>query len=190
MAMHYIRFLKAPRVLPNAPAVVTAKVTVTTDLGESFLMEDTELVVGLEDESGRPLKSPVREYLWKGSHGMRSLEVMASITGRVSVVRMFVRPKKEDHNIESFESVLAHSNSNMSMEDLGGVVAVRSMVIDAKGKKSMGSGLAERAFSSRSGSFATQINVWEEIGESIARHIWYASSGQGPGQVRPPSSFG
>ncbi len=178
--MHYIRFLKAPRVLPNALGMVTAKITLTTDLGESFLTEDIALLVGLEDGSGRPKQGPVKEYLWRGAQGVRSLEVMAPIAGRVNVVRMFVRPKADGHNVESFESVLAPGSSSGSSEDLGGIVAVRSMAIDAKGKMSIGSGLAERVFTSKSGSSATQVHIWEETGESIARHIWYAALEKGP----------
>jgi hypothetical protein len=56
--MHYIRFLKSPKLVRvridarDGRQTIEAKVTVTTDLGESFLAADIGLVVCLVDGEG------------------------------------------------------------------------------------------------------------------------------------------
>lgn len=185
--MHYIRFLKPPRLLSassSTPLSISAKITVTTDLGESFLLANTSLVVALELDDGTSLLGvgKGREYVWTGRDGMRSLELVIPIpmskgkrkmSGQV--VRMLVRPKEEGFSVESFEKLLDNKDS-----DNGGcVVTVRSMAIDissgANGGKAPGVGMAERVFSMGAGYNKRRVRIWEETGESIARHIWYAA---------------
>lgn len=189
--MHYIRFLKPPRLSSTHPNSISAKITITTDLGESFLPIDVPLLVDLEDESGRVLNGSKTEALWMGSRGMRALEVVLALHVRSGNVRMFFRPKEERYAVDGFESLLEykHGSNDDSEEDgeNGGIVAVRSMHIDVTGKNSTQARLAERVFTSGSGTSAKNLRIWEETGESIARHIWYAASSQLPvsGQVRP-----
>ena len=179
--MHYIRILKAPRVLPGSPAALGAKITITTDLGEAFLRDDVRILVELEDEAGGEVlgMGKGKEYTWKGKDGMRSLEVVIPIPIHVvkgkRKIRMMVRASDARCSADTFESVL--------YSDEGCVVAVRSLAIDLQPGASQQQGLAERVFTCVDG--GKQIHIWEETGESIARHIWYAAIG--PGQVRPPS---
>lgn len=182
--MHYIRFLKPPRfVRPGSgpgPATLSAKITVTTDLGEYYLAVDTGLVVELElddgDEKGRIVNTAGSEYTWKGRNGMRALEVSISVppshgkrAGRI--LKMLVRPKDSKYAVNTFSDVLGKPAGNE-----GGVVSVRSMDVYTQHN---GIGMAERVFTQESGLENTEVCIWEETGESIARHIWYA------GQVRP-----
>lgn len=125
-----------------------------------------------------------REYVWKGRDGMRSLEVLIPVTlskGKRKLggemVRMLIRPKEEEFAVDSFQKVLSgHTKGDEG--DEGGVVAVRSTAIDispgAKADKAPGVGMAERVFSIGSGNDQKRVRIWEETGESIARHIWYA----------------
>ena len=53
----------------------------------------------------------------------------------------------------------------------GGVVGVRSIGVDVN-SSSTSAPLAERRF----GMGKWEISIWEETGESIARHIWYGRS--------------
>jgi hypothetical protein len=182
--MHYIRFLKLPRALPDGPRNLTAKITITTDLGEAFLATDVVLLVELEDASGRPVGGSKREYMWKGSIGMRALEVVTPVTARSPAVWMLVRPKEEEYAVDRFEMALRAVEVEERSDDRGGIVAVRSMAIDLTGKKTTPTRLAERAFSSGNGNTEVKVHIWEETGESIARHIWYAMPRSG--QVRPP----
>jgi hypothetical protein len=156
---------------------LTAKVTVTTDLGEAFLAEDVGLVVQLEmdngDGMGRVVHLPGKEYVWKGRDGMRSLEVEIRIPlgqdkqeGRT--LKMLVRPKDVKLAVESFAHVFGEKGG-----DGAGVVAVRSMDVRTKTE---GMSLAERVFSHGTGE-KIEVCIWEETGESIARHIWYGALG-------------
>ncbi|TVY20536.1 UPF0665 family protein [Lachnellula arida] len=181
--MHYIRFLKPPRLLGgrrgNAPSVLKAKVTVTTDLGESFLWANVDLVVELTDGTGKRVLERGKGYTWKGSEGMRSLEVELLIPAfRVKesggVLRMLVRLREDFLSVENFERILGDSDEHEGTGEMGGVMAVRSMAIDIPSNQSLpippSTSMAERTF--RFG--ISEIHIWEETGESIARHIWDA----------------
>ncbi|KIN02160.1 hypothetical protein OIDMADRAFT_41331 [Oidiodendron maius Zn] len=171
--MHYIRFLKLPRLLSTPSPVLSAKITVTTDLGESFLFTDLTLVVELESQSGAKILGPRngKEYLWKGSDGMRSLEVSFPVPSskKSEAMRMLIRPKENKHNVKHFNNMLV--GTKVTTENDGRVVAVRSMDIDVSkaGLKGI-SGMARRVFFSNE----KIISICEETGESIARHIWDA----------------
>lgn len=179
--MHYIRFLKPPRMQRGGSAPqLAAKVTLTTDLGESFLWADVKLAVELVDSDGNTKLLPkVKEYLWKGSEGMRSLEVSLPIpiskgrrtaqTGGIHSVRMLVRPVSENHAVDTFTAVLGPGE--------GGLMAVRSMAIETNPPQNTSIipsvSLAERVINLGK----SELHIWEETGESIARHIWYALLG-------------
>jgi len=77
--MHYIRFLKTPKVSPGSSPELSARITVTTDLGESFLCIDISLSaeVWLEDGTNCLL---ARSFRWKGGNGMRSLDISLPIS--------------------------------------------------------------------------------------------------------------
>jgi hypothetical protein len=177
--MHYIRILKPPRLMLGSDSGsgssqgLGAKITVTTDLGEAFLRDDLRLVVELERENevgGEVLgMRKGREYTWKGRQGMRSLEVVMPVPVQVvkgrQKVRMVVRAKDGLYSRDTFESVVKQS-------DEGGVVAVQSLPVDTHPSATQQQGMAGRVF--RSGDGGKEVHIWEETGESIARHIWYA----------------
>lgn len=187
--MHYIRILKQPRLHPNSastPLSVSAKVTITTDLGESFLLSNISLKAELELNDGTILAEKGREYLWRGRDGMRSLEITIPVPvskGKknigVDMASMLVKPKDEEFAVDNFAKLLETRSRSDDSGNEGGVVAVRSMAIDispgAKAVKAPGGGMAERVFSSSAGDNKRRIRIWEETGESIARHIWYAA---------------
>ena len=178
--MHYIRFLKPPRFLGGPASTLNAKITITTDLGESFLFLELILLVELELEDGSKVGKG-HEYLWKGQDGMRSVEVKIPVSPALRrsgrKFKMLVRPKDTTYAVNSFSAALGLSSTNISSQ--GGVVAVRSMEIDASQSinNSQGSipiGMAERVFQGGD----KELRIWEETGESIARHIWYDHLGQ------------
>ncbi len=104
---------------------------------------------------------------------MRSLEVSLPMRQVIKVerVRMVVAAKGEAY-VDSFERVLSIGETKRE-EDEGCIVTVRSMGIDGLTGYPIGTGLAERVFSSARKN-STEIHIWEETGESIARHVWYA----------------
>jgi hypothetical protein len=79
---------------------------------------------------------------------------------------LLIRPEKACHQVITFTDVLDATGE-------GGVVAVRSMSIDTSlsKKEKFEVPLALRSF--KNGSGTRYISIWEETGESIARHIWY-----------------
>jgi hypothetical protein len=181
--MHYVRFLKSPRIVgTGVEKALVAKVTVTTDLGERFLAADVGIAVDCVGNDGDSLLGPGREYIWKGTGGMRSLEVSLPISGlrKVDVVRMVVRAKREQR-VESLATVLGLDDKMKKVDSQGGIVTVKSMEIDVRSGQAKGTGMAERVFRSTVRNDSAEIHIWEETGESIARHIWYARNGQ----VRP-----
>ncbi|KAM3086785.1 hypothetical protein ACMFMG_000908 [Clarireedia jacksonii] len=185
--MHYIRFLKTPRLSPSSPSLLNAKVTITTDLGESFLMTDIQLIAELEIND-ISISGTGKEFTWKGSNGVRALEVQIPIPARRGakfdgLVKMVVKPKDHAYTMNTSKDVLASGN-----EDRGGVVTLRSMGINLSSKESTAMSMAERVFVTRQQSSTNIIRIYEETGESIARHIWdaglvlsaYLSSLRGP----------
>jgi hypothetical protein len=153
----------------NDKALV-AKITITTDLGESFLAADVGICVYIVDVDGESILGPGREYIWKGREGMRSLEVNLAMrkVRKLDIVRMCV-VATEDVCMDNFESVLGVDKTSKA-ESQGGVAPVRSMEIDVRTGQTIGTGLAERVFRNN----LAEIHIWEETGESIARHVWYA----------------
>jgi hypothetical protein len=168
--MHYIRFLKPPRLTVNTlragPSSLTAKITITTDLGESFLWSNITITASLVTEDGRTILGRGKDFEWKGLDGMRALDVVLQIPGRhKGDIVMLVRANDERLDVESCVKVL----------EGGGVVGVRSMIISPQTVTSTSNTthppLAERLFTTKEGK---ELHIWEETGESIARHIWYA----------------
>jgi len=165
--MHYIRFLKVPRLvrIGRDQRTLNAKFTITTDLGESFLATDVDVEVLLEDSAGNsvPSSKPIR-YSWLGNNGMRALEVSIPIPKKhAGLVKMTVGPIDARYTVTTFTEILNSSPH-------GGIAAVHSMSLNVDSTASTAEPLAERRFGSNSGN----ISIWEETGESIARHIWYA----------------
>jgi hypothetical protein len=163
--MHYIRFLKPPKIVRNSVPSINAKITITTDLGESFLAADINLLVELVTASGVSLGT--QDYEWKGRNGMRALEVCLPFKKRASgELMMWIRSRSEKLRVDSFENVLGGRKDS---EPLGGVVSVRSTLINSDLLDSVAGMMAARKLGYEAG----EILIWEETGESIARHIWY-----------------
>ncbi|KAH7380951.1 putative methyltransferase-domain-containing protein [Cadophora sp. MPI-SDFR-AT-0126] len=167
--MHYIRFLKAPRMTQDIRGLqsLTAVITITTDLGDAFLYSDLPLAIELEDAHGRKLQDggKGKDYVWRASDGYKGLLVEVPIgiqTMRAGAqVKMVIKAKKEQFMAEDFDHVLGHKSRDS--DDEGSVVTLRGLPD--------GNGIVERVFKFGDGQ---DVHVWEESGESIARHIWDA----------------
>ncbi|KAK0117612.1 hypothetical protein ONS95_011947 [Cadophora gregata] len=167
--MHYIRFLKAPRRKQDSRGFqsLSAVITITTDLGDAFLCSDLALLVELEDtRSGKRLDGcQPKDYTWRGVDGFKGLSVEIPI-GKSALragleVKMQIRAKDQQHMAEDFDHVLGH-RPNQS-DDGGGIVSLRGIP--------NGNGIVERVFKYGGDQ---SVHIWEESGESIARHIWDA----------------
>ncbi len=170
--MHYIRFLKSPKIAGEGDQkALMAKITITTDLGDSFLAADVGVDVCVVGTDGESVLGPGKEHVWKGREGMRSLEVKLPMkrVRKVDIVRMCVCATGEAY-IDTFGSVVGLDHQSRELENKGGVVTARSLEIDVRSGQIIGTGMVERVFRNE----RAEIHIWEETGESIARHVWYA----------------
>ncbi|KAF1971509.1 hypothetical protein BU23DRAFT_556027 [Bimuria novae-zelandiae CBS 107.79] len=182
--MRYIRFLKTPRIVHDKkrPGVhVSCLITITSDLGDSFLPYDLTLsaeLIEYEQLAGNPdteaeasdLKLlhafPNNVITWKTIHwkaGLRSLAVTIPLSRTYHqngplIVRIGTEPKSP---CDELDKLLQH--------DSRGVVSVWSAPFTLE-TNSPGLKTAERRFK-----IGDSIHhILEETGESIARHLWDA----------------
>jgi hypothetical protein len=162
--MRYIRFLKTPRVVTekeSSRSHISCLITITSDLGDSFLPYDVKLSAELL--SSAPSEEVLVWQTLQWSAGMRSLSVTFPLAKSHATSKLCVRvgvgPKS------------AHDDySSLSDDGSRGVVSAWSSDFLASRSASAAEKLVERRFSLTNGS---TVSVLEETGESIARHLWY-----------------
>jgi hypothetical protein len=162
--MRYIRFLKTPRILTEkgtAKRHVYCLITVTSDLGDSFLPYDVELSAELisPQQDGRVLVWHTVQW----TAGMRTLPITLPLpkagTALPLCVRVGVEPKAAHDDYHSLSDI-----------DSRGVVSAWSAGFSASAGSHEAVKLVERRFGLSS---TCTVSLWEETGESIARHLWY-----------------
>ncbi|KAF1355055.1 putative methyltransferase-domain-containing protein [Delphinella strobiligena] len=163
--MHYLRFLKTPKVtVKDGSVILSAVVTVTTDLGETFYLNDVALAILLrapEQEGDIYLR---RTFQWTA--GMRSLPITLDIT-RNDIdwpARLHIGVKG-GHMSDHFEY---HHNSDA----LPGIISVWSESLNPIKGKFETRKRVERRFTPLT---QRSLNIYEDTGESIARHLWDGS---------------
>ncbi|KAF2441314.1 hypothetical protein P171DRAFT_524252 [Karstenula rhodostoma CBS 690.94] len=187
--MRYVRFLKPPRVVHDktrTSAHVACLVTITSDLGDSFLpysltlsaelIQDERLTsdTGLEPDLDADTQLPPSEALlssnnvkaWKTvqwKEGMRSLPVTFPLSRNYEqngalVVRIGTEPKSDSDDFH-----------RMLLGDSCGVVSVWSAPFNLP-RSAPVSRTVERRFKIG----PRTHRIFEETGESIARHVWDA----------------
>ena len=155
--MRYIRFLKPPKVQAGT---INALVTITSDLGESFLHKDVKLAASIR-ASDRHGDIYLRKALkWKA--GMRSLPIMLEI--EQCAIGWPARLYVNLHNTN-----LSDYPEKYHGADLPEIISAWSDVLDPTQGVIEASRSVERRFTSSSHGI---LSIWEETGESIARHIW------------------
>src|SRR5690242_14583302 len=161
--MRYVRFLKTPRIQPekgSQRSQVYCLVSITSDLGDSTLPYDADLVAELisaeRDLQGHGILV-ARSIRWTA--GLRTLAVtlpLKSLHTSASLrVRIGTKPKASHDTLEELSQV-----------DSQGIVSAWSAPFSSDGGKEAVK-LVERRFSIAH----RTIRVWEETGESIARHL-------------------
>lgn len=159
--VHYVRFLKTPRIAQGKDTTVSARITITTDLGESFLAAAVDLKSRLVDaKTGKDVVSKVGS--WKP--GCRDVEVSFDkfklVKGQSLCVAVAVAPSS-DHTPSDRRILIPPV--------LGALSAPFSATPGSVAKP-----LVQREFKP---SDAQSIVIWEETGNSIALHIWDAAIG-------------
>jgi len=154
--MHYIRFLKTPKVQVDRGTVLLKSVlTVTTDLGETFYPSELELIVTLRDSEQDGEIYLRKRISWQA--GGRSINVTFDLSRQdidwPACIHVSVR--NSDHN--GFLPAIADIWSGT--------------LNPTKGQFESGSRV-ERRFTSLA---ERTISFLEDAGDSIARHLWDGS---------------
>ena len=159
--MRYIRFLKPPRVERNT---LKTLITITSDLGETFLPDDVTLAATLRSDDPEGDIYLRKTLKWRG--GMRSLPIVFDLAFADLdwPVRVHVGTKGSP-NSDHFEK---HHNAEPPsiISAWSGLIDVPKGINEAEKK-------VERRFTPLSN---RTLSIWEETGESIACHLWYSSS--------------
>ncbi|KAK3075684.1 hypothetical protein LTR53_000726 [Teratosphaeriaceae sp. CCFEE 6253] len=157
--MHYIRFLKTPKIEVQASTVILeAVITVTTDLGETFYPEDIDLIASLRasDQDGEIyLRLKLR---WPGN--ARSLPISLDLS-------------RQDVDWPACMHIAARTSASAPPPGfLPSVVDVWSGSLNPT-EGLLGSGWrVERRFTSLA---ERTVSLLEDAGDSIARHLWDGS---------------
>ena len=157
--VYYIRLLKPPRLFTGKKRKATVKfvVTVTTDLGDGFFPEDIELISSLMD-SQHQIKGLDNYATSQWHNGMRSVDVEIDIVNHPDInwpIRVYIHAKG------------VKQSSKLSPEDIPTIVGATSDDIDL-GNNRKARRRVERLFCTE----GRNLSIWEETGESIARHLW------------------
>lgn len=157
--MKYVRFLKPPKIEGRQ---LKAVITITSDLGDELLAEDIELHACLYSGDAEPTVRVYQGITWETFS--RAIPVVLNIDKAKSSwwpARLYVgvdcRPDP-DALVEIRNAGHYH-----------GILSAFSSTLDPRNGMNCADKLVERRFVSTSG----DLNVWEETGESIARHVWY-----------------
>ena len=131
-------------------------VTITTDLGDIFYPADTDIHVSAISSDGS--KCYMSKFVWRA--GMRALPIKFLYGADWT-------------DLMAFEVSTEQSGRSDSLQigDMPEIVAARS-TFKAPGYSTEVADVAERIFSIGEES---SLCIREEVGESIARHIWHVS---------------
>jgi hypothetical protein len=160
--MRYVRFLKTPKLQDDT---IKATITITSDLGETFLNEEIQLSATLRAADPKGHIYTRTTLKWKP--GIRTLAVSISLAKREIgwPVRVHVAPK-DSPDLDCFD--IQHG-----VPELPNIISAWSDILDPSENITVASKTVERRFKPLSGRI---LNMWEETGESIARHLWFAVS--------------
>lgn len=158
--VYYIRFLKLPKISPvdHSRALVRALVTITSDLGESIYPGHLPLWVTVFSPDENPTAILARrDFFWKRGMRCLSIEIEARPipTGTWSA-RMVVTA----HRTAVVDS--------LSTESIPDYVSAWSDVFGSDATKDNCPWVMRR-FGPKEG---ITLNIREDTGESIARHVW------------------
>ncbi|KAL9581382.1 MAG: hypothetical protein Q9212_003935 [Teloschistes hypoglaucus] len=155
--VHYIRFLKPPRLIANAKRPrrpsLTALITITTDLADAFYPGDVEVHVALAEQDNVTFLGTV---CWKS--GMRCLrvEIQVALQTVTYPARFF------------FTSCASLQMDSLQLSQLPDIVSAWTENFRAEDNMKLDADVIIRSFSIPNGQV---LKIYEENGESMARHI-------------------
>lgn len=138
--------------------VVSVLITITTDLGESYLLRDEPIVANLRTSSGKVISTS--KFAWAA--GMRNLKVELQVRRDLM---------QGDAGTELEVMTVGSTADDLSVKvQEPAVVSAWAFVAICSPDKQHQETFVRRRLRLPDGK---QLTVWEETGESIARHIWY-----------------
>jgi hypothetical protein len=158
--VYYVRFLKTPRIQQqNGSGSLSALICITTDLGDSFLAEDVDLMVTAQEESSRILyERPIKWNAYNRELPITLGPLPANLAQKTLILT--VQPP----------------NPSPQLRREGTSVPPRIPLVMGASSAPFGpqSTPAEKLVRRCIGDLAHigSLNIWEETGNSIARHIW------------------
>jgi hypothetical protein len=158
--VHYLRFLRTPQAADISQKCIniSAVAAVTTDLGDSFLSQDVTIVARIVDatKGGQMLCSS--EVPWEnGSRAAKiTLPCNAQLAGRLAQVHLTTRDTISAHASREMPAIVDVWSSPFTIKPKLKTEPVVERRVPLKGK--------------------SQARIWEETGDSIARHIWFVVS--------------
>lgn len=160
--MRYIRFLKVPK---GDSKSISCVITITSDLGHTFLAEDVALSATLQSPKDRGDIFIRKSFTWTA--GMRALPVTFDLRHCDLDWPVVVHVGPRGQLADYFET-------QISGAELPAIISVLSSPLHFPG----GVYEAERKVQRRLVPLSNRpLRIWEETGESIARHIWDAGVG-------------
>ena len=160
-----VRFLKTPKVLAASSKVtLQATITITTDLGETYYNDDISLLATLRSP-GQDSHILLRRTL-EWSAGMRALPLTFEFTA--SKVDWPVRLQV---GLKGKHGLLRDSLESFDLDhELPSVISAWSEPLYSTKGAMQNTTRVQRRFNSRS---EVPLTIFEDTGESIARHLWY-----------------
>ncbi|KAJ6168336.1 hypothetical protein N7497_001179 [Penicillium chrysogenum] len=154
--VYYVRFLKIPRIQQQKGSTyLSALICITTDLGDSFLAEDVDLMMIAENSSGVTFQKSTK---WNASNRELAITLgpLPSHLAQQSMVLTVQVPHPSGHLIPQYPPIPL-------------VVAATSAPFGPRSTPA--ENLVQRRIQ-YSGCEPFPMKIWEETGNSIARHIW------------------
>lgn len=154
--VYYIRFLKTPRYLQQKKAVfISALICITTDLGDDFLAENVDLVATWAQH---PSQKVLHRESLKWEAGARQLSIMFgpltlnNATEQAACLTIQSKDTQRDTlGVHSIPLVISGCSAPFGPESEAEKLILRRLHV------------ADRE---------QPLAIWEETGNSIARHIW------------------
>ncbi|KAK0261862.1 hypothetical protein LTS09_003955 [Friedmanniomyces endolithicus] len=157
--MHYIRFLKTPKVeVKKGTILLNAVITITTDLGETFHPQDLDLIATIRSAEQDGEIYLRRKLQWPG--GARSLPITFDLT-------------RQDVDWSACLHVAVKPPSSVAPPGfLPPIVDIWSGAMNPPTGLFESGWRVERRFSSLA---ERTVSLLEDAGDSIARHLWDGS---------------
>jgi hypothetical protein len=162
--VYYVRFLKTPRVQKQkgGSLSVSALICITTDLGDAFLAQDVDLLVTLGVENSEKVvhQEPLR---WKAGKRelLISLGPFSPQLSQYTIVLSVNATGSREPRTPSPDSLLGRPGVPLVISGWSAPFGGSESLVAEK--------LVERRFGLQG---SLDLRIWEETGNSIARHIW------------------